>query len=65
MALEISECGSALVKGLETQGASGSLVIASAPVTDVGAHIVTALWLGARRSWDATSLQCRHATACW
>ena len=44
-ALEISECDSALVKGFETQGASGGLVIVSVPVTDVEAQSVTALCL--------------------
>ena len=44
-ALEISECDSALVKGFETQGASGGLVIVSVPVTDVEAQSVAALWL--------------------
>jgi hypothetical protein len=64
-ASEISECDSALVKGFETQGASGGLVIFSVPVTDVEAQSVTALWLWPRWSWDATSLRCSRATTCW
>jgi hypothetical protein len=64
-ASEISECDSVLVKGFEAQGASGGLVIVSAPLTDTEAQSVPALWLWPRRSWNATSLRCWRATACW